>query len=324
MRAGIDLGGTKIQAVVIDDDGRVLGQERLPTPRSGGPADVAEAMAQAVRASAGQVGIETDELRGVGVGSPGVIDARRGLVSSARNLPDWEGSFALGKALKDALGPRVKLDNDVNVATTAEFELGAGRPYKSLLGVFWGTGVGGGIILRGRPWLGRGAAAEIGHVCVEMDGARCPCGRRGCVEAYAGRGAMEVRARHRHEKGHKTDLFKIMEKRGRDRLTSGIWARALEQGDKLTEKLLDEAVAALGAGVASCLNVLDVDAVILGGGLGLRLGEPYRERIEKAMMPHLFASEDPPAFLMAELGDLGGAVGAALLVKAPARASAAA
>jgi glucokinase len=281
-------------------------------------------MAQAVRASAGQVGIETAELRGVGVGSPGVIDARRGLVSSARNLPDWEGSFALGKALEDALGPRVKLDNDVNVATTAEFELGAGRPYKSLLGVFWGTGVGGGIILRGRPWLGRGAAAEIGHVCVEMDGARCPCGRRGCMEAYAGRGAMEVRARHRHEKGHKTELFKIMEKRGRDRLTSGIWARALEQGDKLTEKLLDEAVAALGAGVASCLNVLDVDAVILGGGLGLRLGEPYRERIEKAMMPHLFASEDPPAFLMAELGDLGGAVGAALLVKAPARASAAA
>ncbi|HEX2414696.1 MAG TPA: ROK family protein [Thermoleophilaceae bacterium] len=324
MRAGIDLGGTKIQAVVIDDDGRVLGQERLPTPRSGGPAGVAKAMAQAVRTAAGQAGIETDELRGVGVGSPGVIDARRGLVSSARNLPDWEGSFALGKALKDALGPRVKLDNDVNVATTAEFELGAGRPYKSLLGVFWGTGVGGGIILRGRPWLGRGAAAEIGHVCVQMHGARCPCGRRGCVEAYAGRGAMEVRARHRHEKGHKTDLFRIMEKRGRDRLTSGIWARALEDGDKLAEKLLDEAVEALGAGVASCLNVLDVDAVILGGGLGLRLGEHYRERIENAMMPHLFASEDPPAFLMAELGDLGGAVGAALPIKAPARASAAA
>jgi glucokinase len=324
MRAGIDLGGTKIQAVVIEDDGQVAGQERLPTPRDGGPADVAEAMAKAVRTAAEQAGLETAELHGVGVGSPGVIDARRGVVSSARNLPDWEGSFPLGKALKDALGPRVKLDNDVNVATNAEFELGAGKPYKSLLGVFWGTGVGGGIILRGRPWVGRGAAAEIGHVCVEMDGARCPCGRRGCVEAYAGRGAMEVRARHRHDKGHKTELFKIMERRGRDRLTSGIWARALEHGDKMTEKLLDEAVVALGAGVASSLNVLDVDAVILGGGLGLRLGEPYRKRIEEAMMPHLFASEDPPAFLMAELGDLGGATGAALLIKSPARASAAA
>ncbi len=324
MRAGIDLGGTKIQAVVIDDDGAVKGQERLPTPTSGGPADVADAMAQAVKAAAAQAGVETGDLRGVGVGSPGVIDARRGVVSSARNLPDWEGSFALGEALKDALGPRVRLDNDVNVATDAEFELGAGQPYKSLLGVFWGTGVGGGIILRGRPWVGRGAAAEIGHVCVQMDGARCPCGRRGCLEAYAGRGAMEARARHRHEKGHKTDLFKIMEKRGRDRLTSGIWARALDHGDKLAEKLLDEAVDALGAGVASTLNVLDVDAVILGGGLGLRLGEPYRDRIEKAMMPHLFASDNPPPFLMAELGDLGGAIGAALLIKVRSRARAAA
>jgi glucokinase len=317
MRAGIDLGGTKIQAVVIDDDGGVQGQERLPTPTKGHPADVAEAMAESVRTATGQAGIETSALAGIGVGSPGVIDGRRGIVSSARNLPKWEGSFALGPALSEALGASVKLDNDVNVATQAELVLGAGRPYRSMLGVFWGTGVGGGIVLRGRPWLGRGAAGEIGHVCVVIDGARCPCGRRGCVEAYAGRKALEERARHRHEKGHKTDLFKIMEKRGRDRLTSGVWARALEHDDKLAHKLLEEAVEALGAGVASTLNVLDVEAVILGGGLGLRLGEPYRKKIEKAMMPHLFSSENPPPFLMAELGDLGGAIGAALLVKLP-------
>jgi glucokinase len=156
-----------------------------------------------------------------------------------------------------------------------------------------------------------------------IDGARCPCGRRGCVEAYAGRKALEERARHRHEKGHKTELFKIMEKRGRDRLTSGVWARALDNDDKLAHKLLEEAVEALGAGVASTLNVLDVDAVILGGGLGLRLGEPYRKKIENAMMPHLFSSEDPPPLLMAELGDLGGAIGAALLIRLPKAASAA-
>jgi glucokinase len=323
MRAGIDLGGTKIQAVVIDDEGAVLGQERLPTPTSGGPADVAEAMAESVRASAEQAGIETQSLEGVGVGSPGVIDAGRGVVSSARNLPGWEGSFELGKALQDALGPEVKIDNDVNVATDAELNLGAGRPYSSLLGVFWGTGVGGGIVLNGKPWLGRGAAGEIGHVCVVIDGARCPCGRKGCVEAYAGRKALEERARHRHEKGEKTELFKIMEKRGRDRLTSGIWARALDADDKLAHELLDEAVEALGAGVASTLNVIDVEAVIIGGGLGLRLGEPYRKRIEKAILPHLFSSENPPPVLMAELGDLGGAIGAALLIRPAARETAA-
>jgi glucokinase len=323
VRAGIDLGGTKIQAVVIDDDGLVVGQERLPTPTTGGPADVAEVMAASVRAAAAEAGLDTRSLAGVGVGSPGVIDGRRGVVSSARNLPGWEGSFPLAATLKEALGPRVRIDNDVNVATDAELTLGAGRPYKSLLGVFWGTGVGGGIVLRGKPWLGRGAAGEIGHVCVVMDGARCPCGRRGCMEAYAGRKALEERARRRRDKGHKTELFKIMEKRGRDRLTSGVWARALDHDDKLAHKLIHEAVEALGAGVASTLNVLDVEAVILGGGLGLRLGEPYRERIEKAMLPHLFSSENPPPFLMAELGDLGGAIGAALLIRQPARVLAA-
>ncbi len=101
----------------------------------------------------------------------------------------------------------------MQVATDAEFELGAGRLYSSLLGVFWGTGVGGGLILDGKPWTGRGGAGEIGHMVVEIDGARCTCGRRGCMEAYAGRAAMEVHARKLHEeKGRKTDLFKLMQR----------------------------------------------------------------------------------------------------------------
>ena len=314
MKGGIDLGGTKIQAVVVDDGGGVKGEERVPTPTAGGPPNVADAMADAVRAAATAAGVETTELDGVGVGSPGIVDSRKGIVTSARNLPDWEGSFALAGALSDSIGTRVKIENDVQVATDAEFTLGAGRPYRSILGVFWGTGVGGGIILKGKPWLGRGGAGEIGHIVVKLGGARCPCGRRGCVEAYAGRKALEERARRRVEKGAKTDLFKIMEKRGRDRLTSGVWGRALEHDDKLAHKLIDQAVEALGAGVASALNVLDVEAIIVGGGLGLRLGEPYCRRIEKAMMPHLFSSDDPPAVPLAELGDLGGAIGASLLI----------
>jgi len=261
--------------------------------------------------------VASAELEGVGVGSPGDVDGEQGTVTSARNLPDWEGSFPLADELSRALGTRVALGNDVQVATDAEALLGAGRPYRSLLGVFWGTGVGGGIVLDGRPWLGRGAAGEIGHVVVKRDGARCTCGRRGCMEAYAGRGAMEIRARERHKKGDKTDLFDIMRDRGRDRLTSGIWARALERDDKLAVELMDEAVAALGAGVASVQNVLDVDAIVIGGGLGIRLGEPYARRILDAMLPHLFVDNDPPAVCVAALGDLGGAIGASLLVSNP-------
>ena len=261
------------------------------------------------------MGFETKDLRGVGVGSPGAVDEKTGTVSSAKNLPGWSGSYAFGPRLAEALGTTVRLGNDVQVAVDAEFTLGAGKEFDSLLGVWWGTGVGGGIILGGKPWLGRGAAAEIGHIVVKQGGRRCPCGRKGCMEAYAGRAAMENRARKLVAEGHKTKLFKEMEHRGRDRLTSGIWARALDDGDEMTKDLLDEAVGAIGTGVASALNVLDVEAVVLGGGLGDRFGERFHKKIEKQMLKSLFTSANPPAFRLAALGDLGGAIGASLLVK---------
>ena len=313
-RGGVDLGGTKIQTVVVDEAHKVLGEARGPTPREGGPEDVAAAIAEAMREAANAAGVEPAALTGIGVGSPGLADEETGVVREARNLPGWEGEFALGAALTEALGPPVKVGNDVQVATDAEFSLGAAKEYDSLLGVFWGTGVGGGLVLDGKPWLGRGSAAEIGHVVVKLDGAKCPCGRRGCMEAYAGRKAMEEKAREEHEKGTKTDLFKLMKKHDHDRLTSGIWERALEHGDKLAEQLMERAIDALGAGVASAVNLIDPEAVIIGGGMGVRFGEPGVERIRAAMMPHLFNDSDPPAIRVASLGDLGGAIGASLLV----------
>jgi glucokinase len=313
-RAGVDLGGTKIQTVVMDSRDKVIGQSRVNTPTDGGPKAVVKAIAQAVGAAADEAGLATDSLVGVGVGAPGGIDPAKGMLINAPNLPGFEGEYPLGPELEQQLGTRVLLGNDVSVATEAEFKLGAGKPYKSILGVFWGTGVGGGIILDGKQWVGRGSAGEIGHVVVVKDGDKCGCGRRGCIEAYAGRGSMEAKARHRQKKGEKTKLFEIMEKKGRTRLTSGIWARALAH-DKLAVELIDAAIDALGTGVASCVNVLDPEAVIIGGGLGTRLGEPYAKRIAKAMQPHLFVDDHPPDIKVATLGDLGGAMGAALLAK---------
>ena len=211
LRGGIDLGGTKIQTVVVDAQGNVLGEARQPTPTSGGPADVAQAMDEALREAASAAGIEPTDLAGVGVGSPGDADEKTGVVSDARNLPGWEGSFPLGETLAKALGTR-----------GADRQRRPGRDRSRVparrraqvrhacIGVFWGTGVGGGIVLDGKPWLGRGAAGEIGHVVVKHGGAKCPCGRRGCMEAYAGRAAMEAEARRRHEEGEKTDLFQLM------------------------------------------------------------------------------------------------------------------
>jgi glucokinase len=314
-RGGIDLGGTKIQTVVVNGRWKVLGEARRPTPTTGGPEDVAEQMAEAMREAAQAANVEPSALAGVGVGSPGDVNERTGAVAQARNLPGWDGEFELGPWLGEQLGTKVKVGNDVQVATEAEFQLGAGRPYRSLVGVFWGTGVGGGLILDGKPWLGRGGAGEIGHMVIKLDGARCPCGRRGCMEAYAGRAAMEAKARREHEDGRKTDLFKIMKKHEHDRLTSGIWERALNAEDSLATELIDRAVAALGAGIASVINLLDLEAVIIGGGLGTRLGEPYAKRIVEAMHPHLFNDDNPPAVKVASLGDLGGAIGAALKTK---------
>ena len=300
LRAGIDLGGTKVQAVLVDERNDVLGSARRPTPTSGGPADVAREIELALRDACAAERLDPSSLAGVGVGSPGTIE--NGNVSSARNLPGWEGSFPLAAALEAALGCKVRIGNDVQVATEAEFDLGAGAPYSSLLGVFWGTGVGGGLILDGKPWHGRGGAGEIGHVVVKLDGARCTCGRIGCVEAYAGRAAMEARVRRQHEKGRHTDLFRLMEQHNRTRLTSGIWARALEHGDKLASAAIERAVQALGAGIASVVNVLDIEGVVIGGGLGVRFGDPCAKRIAQEMQPHLFIDSRPPAVHLAALG----------------------
>jgi glucokinase len=322
LRGGIDLGGTKVQAVVVDERGTVLGEHREPTPVDGGAEMVVTVMATAMRSAAEAAGVRTSQLDGIGVGCPGAIDADAGTVADPPNLP-WKGAYPIGPELSRALGAPVRLGNDVRVATVGEYELGAGKPYRSLLGVYWGTGVGGGVIIDGVPWNGRGAAGEIGHTVIRAGGALCHCGHRGHVEAYAGRASMEERARRMMRRGVKSSLLSIMEARGRDRMTSGVFARALEHGDKLAIHLIDRAVEALGIGIASAISLLDVEAVIIGGGLGLRLGEDYVRRIETQMRPQLLVAARPPAMHLAALGDLGGAIGAALLFE-PVRRSAAA
>jgi glucokinase len=271
-------------------------------------------MAAALGEAAAQASLGTRDLAGVGIGSPGDADERTGVVSGARNLPGWEGAFPLGEHLSEQFGGPVRIGNDVDVAVQGEFHLGAGKEFSTILGIWWGTGVGGGLILDGKPWIGRGAAGEVGHIVVKRGGARCTCGRRGCMEAYAGRLAMEIKARKEVKKGAKTNLFRIMEERGRDRLTSGVWERALKHGDDLATTLIDRAVRALGVGIASAVNLLDPEAVIVGGGLGVRFGEKYVSRIAIRMHPHLFVDDRPPQMHVATLGDLGGAIGAALLV----------
>jgi len=298
MRAGVDLGGTKIDVLMLDGDRDVIGRARERTPTEGGAAAVVDAMT------------------GVGVGSPGAVDPAAGTVGFNSNLAGgWVDPYPFAEELTQRVGTRVRVANDVAVAASAELELGAGRDLPSFLAVWWGTGVGGCVVLGGRRWEGNGASGELGHTVVKLGGRVCPCGRRGCAEAYAGRAAMEARARHLHERGQRTKLFDLMRKANRDRLTSGVWERALKEDDALARELIEDAFDALGAACASVVNLLDIDGIVVGGGLGTRFGPTGAERIREKMRPHIFNPTRDPSVRPAELGDDGGAIGAALLVR---------
>lgn len=311
---GVDLGGTKIQSAAVRAK-KVAGSYRVATPQTGAD-DVATAIVDSVQKALAEAGAPLADLRAVGIGAPGQIDRDAGSVASSPNLPGFQAvePIDLGPRVSKGLGGvTVALDNDVRVAILGEYRRGAGRPYKDVLGVWVGTGVGGGLILGGTLREGHGAAGEIGHTIVKPGGRMCSDGRRGHLEAYAGRGRIEAHARSLVKRGQKTVLFEIMKKKGRARVSSGVIADALEQKDKMARALIDDAVWALGVALASAQNLLDLEAIIIGGGLGDRLGAPFVARIAKQMQPRLFVPDRPPAMLTTEFGDLSGAVGAAVL-----------
>lgn len=307
---GLDLGGTNLYAVVLDDD-RVTGRAKLRTPASGGRGGVLAVMRSAVDEAVQDAGLHLRDVAAVGVGTPGIVID--GTVGDAANVPGFQDRFALAERLAEDLERPIRVVNDVTAAAVGEHRLGAGRGASDLLAVFAGTGVGGGLVLRGEPYEGAGGAGEFGHLIVRQGGAVCPCGRRGCVEAYAGRRAMTMAAERALAAGTPTVLFEVMEEKGKPRPTSGVFAEAFGRGDPLVADLLDDAIDALAAGIASAVNLLDLEVVVIGGGLADRFGQPFRSRLEAAMQPLLFRQPPRVRLVAAELGDAGGAIGAALL-----------
>ncbi len=304
--AGVDLGGTNITAVLLDGDDEIVDRERRKTPEEGPEAVVA----QIVKA----VGKLEKAPKAVGVGAPGPI--RDGVVMTAPNLVGWREPFDLAGALREALDLPVGVDNDATVGALGEWTAGAGRGARCLLGAWIGTGVGGGLVLDGRPYRGAfGGAGEFGHMIVHRGGALCGCGRRGCIEAYAGRAALEGAAVTAAQAGRPTAMLDIQERLGKRRMTSAVWATALEEGDALARRLFGDAIDALGCGVSAAINLLDLDTVVLGGGLAEKLGEDFVEAVAEATRPRVLAGADERRFLLAELGDDAGAIGAAALAR---------
>lgn len=303
---GRDVGGTNIEVGLVGDDHEVLDRVKAPTP-SEGPDAVLDTIERLVRSLG-------DEPAAVGVGIPGVV--HEGEVLTVPNLPNWEGHVDLVTALRKRLGVPVALGNDANVGLLGEWLAGAAAGARNVLGVWMGTGIGGGLILDGLPFIGaHGASGEIGHVIIREAGALCRCGRRGCVEAYAGRRSMEAAVSIMVAAGRRTVLYEIRDAQGKKALTSKVWARALAEGDPLAGELVDTAVGAVAVGVSSVINLLDVERVVVGGGLAEKLGQHLADRIAAGAQPWMLQPHPDLSFVAAALGDDSGVVGAASVAR---------
>lgn len=305
--AGVDVGGTNIEVGVVDDDHRVIDRAKVDTPTDG-PGAVVDAIDRLI-------GSLSEAPAAVGAGIPGVVD--HGQVLTVPNLSGWTADVDLRADLERRLDLPIALGNDVNVGLLGEWIAGAAAGVDNVLGVWMGTGIGGAVVLDGRPFNGsRGAAGEIGHVIARPGGALCGCGRRGCVEAYAGRRQMGATATAMAEAGRTTRLFDIQHDEGKPKPTSKVWAKALREEDELVEQLFRMAIETLGLGVASVVNLLDVELIVIGGGLAEKLGQELADRIAAAAEPWMLRPNPELRWVSAALGDDSGVVGAASLARA--------
>jgi glucokinase len=313
---GFDLGGTKMHAAVVDPHGHVVHSERQKTIADDGPAAVIDRIIGLCVRVRNELGARAGQLAALCIGVPGSVDEARGVVDKAPNLV-WEG-VPLAAPLQQALGVPVFLDNDVRIATIGEHAYGAGRGTRTMIGLFVGTGIGGGLILDGQPHRGgRGVAGELGHMTLLPHGPRCGCGRRGCVEALASRTAMKREVHRLVSKGWDSRVPKLMKKDGRGQLTSGVIETALALEDEVMVRVLADAQYYLGLHAGGLANLLDPEVIVIGGGIAERLGERFVAPIRSRAYKHLLAQRDREQvrIVPTTLKDLAAPLGAAWVAR---------
>lgn len=317
---GIDLGGTKILAAVVDADGRIVSEAKVKTRPEKGPDAVLERMAAAAREAVQRLRLSWNAIHGVGVGAPGPVDPDAGVVYHTPNLPGWE-EVPLASRLGESLGVPVFLENDVNLGTLGEYMQGAGQGTKDMVGIFVGTGIGGGLILAGKLHSGyRHAAAEIGHMILLADGPVCGCGKRGCAEALASRTAIE-RDIWLGIGAQRKSLIPRLTEGDPERLTSGVLAQAMREGDPLVSEVVARAQWHLGLLTASIVNLVDPELIVFGGGLIEALGDEFLQPIRITARQYFIqqAGADQVRIVATKLGDHAVVLGAAALARQEAK-----
>jgi glucokinase len=312
---GIDLGGTKILAALVDPEGQIIGEAKVKTKAEKGPEAVIERIAETAREAVKQAGVGWASVQGVGIGVPGPMNPETGVIYRPPNLPGWD-EVALGPQLSEALGVPVCLENDVNLGTLGEYTFGAGRGTRDMVGVFVGTGIGGGLILDGKLRSGfRHAAAEVGHMIVLADGPVCGCGKRGCLESVASRTAIDRDLRLGIAAGRKSLIGELI--KDDTPPTSGALAEAWNKGDPLVTEVMSRAQWYLGLHTASIVNMIDPEMIVFGGGVVEAMGKELLVPIRVTARQYFIqqAGAEKVQIVLAKLGDYAGVLGAAVLAR---------
>jgi len=307
---GVDIGGTKLMAVVYDHKFKVKGRnKRKSKSNKGEPTE--ERLIRTIQEALDEAHVDT--IRGIGVGSPGPLDPRTGVIIDTPNLA-WK-NFPLAQYLKKTFKVPVVVDNDVNVGTYGEYRFGEVSDCESVLGVFPGTGIGAGIIINRKIFYGfSGAAGEIGHMTVEVDGPYCGCGKRGCLEGLASRLAIAANVAALAARG---DAPFILATCGTDlsAIRSGALADAVKAGEKMVEGVIRKAAYYVGVATGNAINILSPEAVVLGGGLVEAMPELYLEEVKRGIKEHAMPFlRKNVRIVTAKLGDDAVVLGAAYMI----------
>jgi glucokinase len=311
---GVDLGGTKIYAGVFDMSLKPVGTSRVSTKPQRGPDEVIDRIGRCVKDAVDECDLKFDQVKAVGIGAPGAVDTESGRVIFAPNL-GWK-DVPLKKNLEKVLGVPVCVENDANICTIgvhhAEFK---SKP-QDLVGVFIGTGIGGGLILDGHLYSGfNRTAGEIGHMVIDVDGPKCGCGNNGCFEALASRTAIFKKIHSAIKEGQKTVLTEMLGPDLND-LRSGDLRKAIRRGDKVVERIIAQAAEYTGIAVGNLINILNPEVLVLGGGIIEALEDEMMATIVKvATAGTLSGTAKGISIVASKLADEAGITGGAVLAR---------
>ncbi len=309
LAVGIDLGGTNCSVALVTENGEIVRKLARRTEAARGPEPVISDMADMVDELVTTEHVSRDDIVGLGIGAPGPLSHRDGIIFRAGNLPGWE-NVRLRRALLERTGLPTVLDNDANAAALAEYWVGAGKGVRQLVALTLGTGIGAGVVSDGVVFRGHFEnAAELGHMIVVARGRPCPCGQSGCLEQYAAPGAITRHCKERLENGEKSTLSEALG--NGEHFGSRAIADAAQAGDRLAMELWDEACFFLAVGCVNVQHAFNPQTLVLAGGMS-QAGDFLLSRVKEHFSKISWSlHNDAPEITISVLGNSAGVIGAA-------------